>query len=187
MLKHKFTSYTNTNLRTVIKYLKCNKTWVFFFLLSHLIQLLLLCSVLLLNKALFVRQSVHPYSAIFTVGRFVVCGRSCIIFSKQAGRLSHLPLAGACSTGKIYPLRIWCHHLSIDLLRALWMAVSMWSTVLQTGQGKRCPHGPRNLSWAVYISTRTVRGIQKWLWKSSSVCEWYGYYLQIIKHCFLEH
>lgn len=106
MLKHKFTSYTNTNLRTVIKYLKCNKTWVFFFLLSHLIQLLLLCSVLLLNKALFVRQSVHPYSAIFTVGRFVVCGRSCIIFSKQAGRLSHLPLAGACSTGKIYPLRI---------------------------------------------------------------------------------
>lgn len=115
-----------------------------FFFWSHLIQLLLLCSVLLLNKALFVRRSVHPYSAIFTAGRFVVCGRSCIMLSKKAGRLSHLPLAGACCTSKIYPLRIWCHRLPIDLLRALWTAVSMWSSLLQTGQGKRCPHGPRN-------------------------------------------
>jgi len=44
MQKHKFTSYTNTKLRTVIK---CVHKMGF--LLSHLIQLLLLGSVLLFS------------------------------------------------------------------------------------------------------------------------------------------
>lgn len=60
MLKHKFTHYTNTKLRTVIK---CVHKMGF--LLSHLIQLLLFCSVLLLNLAQFVSKKCSALLSYF--------------------------------------------------------------------------------------------------------------------------
>lgn len=123
MLKHKFTHYTNTKLRTVIK---C--THKMGFLLSHLIQLLLLCSVLLLNLVLFVSKKCSALLSNF--------------YGRQAcwrwQGLCYTPPVTLCLCQEVglqaQPLRILYLHLPLDLLCALWTAVSTISPLLQVGQ-----------------------------------------------------
>lgn len=95
MLKYKFTHYANTQLRTVIK---CVHKMGF--VPSNLIQLLLICSVLLLNLVLFVSKNVQPYSAIFNASKLVGGSRDSIILY-----LSHF-----ASARKL----VYGHNLSIE-------------------------------------------------------------------------
>lgn len=152
MLKHKFTHYTNTKLRTVIKCV--HKMGV---LLSLLIQLLLLCSVLLLNLVLFVNKNVQPYSAISNAGELVGGSRDCLPF-----HLSHF-----ASARKL----VYRHNLSIEnfvpslisKFAVCFMNCSIHYESTSPGGTDiiRWSPGPRNLLWAMYFTTRTLRRIHK--------------------------